>query len=322
MAAMTSKFRLMPLLALVIAAPLAGCGPGTGITNIFGDPVPKFDTYAAAGQLGLTVVHTSRTSATLRGGNNVVVMYSDPAGEVYVNGRCLADSGGIESGDGTLMVPAPLVGRIRASLRSGNGQDNQGVHNSGVVQPLEPPRHPAGTIGRVVLDPGHGGKDPGATSVLGYHEKDLVLGVARMVAAELTAMGVEVIMTRSDDRFIELEDRPAVAARVRADLFVSIHADAAANRSASGFTAYVDRSPNKDSMSAANAILRRMCDNCSPSRGVKNASYRVLVLSRTPAVLIELGFLTNRAEAAMLGSTGYQRKVARAIALGIREALR
>jgi len=323
MTAMTSKLHLMGLLALVIAAPLAGCVQGTGIKP-GGPGAPKLDTYAAAAQLGLTVMHTSRTSATLRGGYNVVVMYSDPAGEVYVNGKSLADSGGIESGDGTLIVPAPLVGRIRAAMRTGYGQDNGNDRIPGVVQPPEPPRHSGKMIGRVVLDPGHGGKDPGTTSVLGHREKDLVLGVAKMVAAELAAMGVEVIMTRSDDRFIELEERPAVAARARADLFVSIHADAAENRSASGFTIYVDRSPSKGSMSAANAILRRMCDNCSPtpSRGVKNASYRVLVYSHTPALLIELGYLSNRGEASLLSTAGYQRTVARAIAAGICDALR
>ncbi len=322
MTAMTSKLRLIPLLALVIAAPLAGCDQGQGIKNPFAPPLAKLDVSAAAAQLGLTVMHTSRTSATLRDGNNVVVMYADPAGEVYINGRSLAGSGGIEPGDGTLILPGPLVQQIRAAMRTRPGDEPRPpeIHAGTGQQPqLIPPAKP---IGRVVIDPGHGGKDPGATSVLGTHEKDLVLGVARMVAAELTAMGVEVVMTRSDDRFIELEDRPAVAARVRADLFVSIHADAAANRSAAGFTAYVDRSPSKGSLTAANSILRRMCDNCSPSRGVKNASYRVLVCSRTPAVLIELGFLTNRTEAALLGSSGYQRTVARAIALGIRDALR
>jgi len=323
MTAMASKLRLMPLLALVIAAPLAGCAQGPGV-NIFGQPEPKLDTYAAAAQLGLTVMHAGRTSATLRGGYNVVVMYSDPAGEVYVNGQALSDSGGIESGDGTLIVPEPLVRRIRAALRSGIAQAGPtvrpGQNPAGV--PGEHLRPPGKAIGRVVLDPGHGGKDPGTTSVLGYREKDLVLDVARMVAADLTAMGVEVIMTRSDDRFIELEERPAIAAQAKADLFVSIHADAASNRSAAGFTAYVDHSPSKGSLSAANSILRRMCDNCSPSRGVKNAGYRVLVCSRTPAVLIELGFLSNRAEAGLLRNPGYQRTVARAIALGICDALR
>lgn len=323
MTAMTSKFRLPPLGALVVAALLAGCtGPGITGGGIFSPRPAKLDTAAAAAQLGLTVMHTSRTSATLRGGYNSVMMYADPVGEVYVNGTSMPDSGGIQAGDGTLLVPELLVRRIRAVLRSGPVARGQ---ESGPDTPEPRPGvtpKPPGRIGRVVLDPGHGGKDPGATSSLGYYEKDLVLGVAKMVAAELTARGVEVIMTRTDDRFIELEDRPAVATRTKSDLFVSIHADAAANRSATGFTAYVDRTPSRKSLAAANAILRRMCDNCSPSRGIKNSSFRVLVQSQTPAVLVELGFLSNRAEATRLGTAAYQRTVARAIALGICDALR
>jgi len=323
MSAMTSKLRLLPFLALVLAAPLAGCTePGITGGNIFAPRAAKFDTATAAAQLGLTVMHTSRTSATLRGGYNSVVMYSDPAGEVYVNGRSMPDSGGIRVANGTLMVPEPLVGRIRVALRSGPGPiATRSEHNT--VKPRRPktPKLP-GRLGRVVLDPGHGGKDPGATSRLGYYEKDLVLGVAKMVAAELTARGVEVIMTRTDDRFIELEDRPAVATRTGADLFVSIHADAAANRSATGFTAYVARKPSRKSIAAANAILRRMSNNGSPNRGIKNANFRVLVYSRTPAVLDELGFLSNRAEAVRLGTASYQRTLAHALALGICDFLR
>ncbi len=323
MTAMTSKYRFGPLGALAIAALLAGCTePGITGGNIFAPRAPKLNTRAAAAQLGLTVMHTSRTSATLRGGYDSVMMYSDPAGEVYVNGRSMPDSGGIQVGDGTLMVPEPLIRRIRAALKSAPGAAApSGTETVKPRQPVTP--KPLGRIGRVVLDPGHGGKDPGATSRLGYYEKDLVLGVAKMVAAELTARGVEVIMTRTDDRFIELEDRPAVAARTGADLFVSIHADAAKNRSARGFTMYVQRSPSRESLALANAILRRMSENCSPpNRGVKNANFRVLVCSRTPAVLVELGFLSNRAEAARLGTAAYQRTVARAVALGIYDALR
>lgn len=322
MTAMTNRFRLLPLGALVVAVLMVGCTPPDITTRRVPPRAPKLDTVAAAAQLGLTVLHTSRSSATLRGGYNSVTMYSDPVGEVYVNGTSMPNSGGIQAGDGTLLVPEPLVRRIRAALRSGLVASGPRPR-PGTVRPGPPVTpNPPGRIGRVVLDPGHGGKDPGAISTMGYYEKDLVLGVAKMVAAELTARGVEVIMTRTDDRFIELENRPAVAARTRSDLFVSIHADAAENRSATGFTAYVSRTPSRKSLAAANAILRRMCDNCSPSRGVKNASYRVLVHSKTPAVLVELGFLSNRAEAARLGTAAYQRTVARAVALGICDTLR
>lgn len=321
MTAMTSKLRLLPSMALFLAAALFGCTP-PNITSGIPARDTNINTSTAAARLGLAVIHTSRTSATLRGGCNSVVMYSDPAGEVYVNGRSMPDSDGIQAENGTLLVPEQLVRRIEAVLRPGPGPGNTTLVREPVVRipPVRPT--PPKRIGRVVLDPGHGGKDPGATSSLGYYEKDLVLAVSKMVAAELTARGVEVIMTRTDDRFLELEDRPAVAARTRSDLFVSIHADAAANRSATGFTAYVDRSPSRESLGAANAILRRMCASCTPSRGVKNADYRVLVHSRTPAVLVELGFLSNRAEARKLNTAAYQRTVAQAVALGIYDALR
>ena len=323
MTAMIRKLRLLPLGVLFVAATLFGCTqPGITGGGALSPRVTKVNTHTAASRLGLAVIHTSRTSATLRGGCNSVVMYSDPAGEVYVNGRSLPDSGGIRAENGTLLVPEKLVRRIGAVLRPGPGPGDTPPIRDPVVPPPVQPRLPK-RIGRVVLDPGHGGKDPGATSSLGYYEKDLVLGVSKMVAAELTARGVEVIMTRTDDRFIELEDRPAVANRTRSDLFVSIHADAAANRSATGFTMYISRSPSRKSLAVANALLRRMCASCGTrSRGVKNADYRVLVHSRVPAVLVELGFLSNRVEARKLNTSAYQRTVARAVALGIYDALR
>ena len=274
----------------------------------------------------MEVTHTSRTSATMRNGSNTVVMYCDPAGEVYVNGHSMPDSGGIESTGGTLLVPDSLIRRIAAILRYKTSPEPTrppahvptGPRRTVTVRPRVPMR----ILGKVVIDPGHGGKDPGTKDAYGRREKDLVLKVGKMVAQELQARGVQVIMTRSDDTFLELEDRPAIAARNHADLFVSIHADWAKNSSAQGFTAYVDRTPSKGSIRLANAILHRMCASCSPSRGVKNADYRVLVHSRTPAVLIELGFMSNRTEARRLAGLDYQHTLARAIAEGICETLR
>ncbi len=325
MTAVLSRFRVAQFSTAIMTMVLVGCVP-TGITGggVFTPRAKKIATPTAAARLGLAVTHTSRTSATLRGGCNSVVMYSDPAGEVYINGRSMADSGGIKAENGTLLVPETLVRRIGAALRPGPGPDpgNRHVVRSNPKR-TEPRRtKPPKPLGRVVLDPGHGGKDPGAISSLGYYEKNLVLGVSKMVAAELAARGVEVILTRTDDRFIELEDRPAVANRAKADLFVSIHADAAANRSAAGFTVYVSRTPSQRTLAAANAVVHRMGASCSPNRGIKNANYRVLVHSRPPAMLVELGFLSNRAEAVKLSKTAYQRTQARAIALGICDSLR
>jgi len=103
-----------------------------------------------------------------------------------------------------------------------------------------PPRHPIPPpIRRVVLDPGHGGHDPGARGKNGTREKDVVLDIALQLSRILSAeYGLDVVMTRSTDVFVELQERTAIANKVGADLFVSIHANAAPNRNANGIETY------------------------------------------------------------------------------------
>ncbi len=96
-----------------------------------------------------------------------------------------------------------------------------------------------GKIRRIVVDPGHGGKDPGAVGPLGMQEKDVVLAMGLSLAKKLRdELGIDVVMTRSTDVFIELQERTAIANQVGADLFVSIHANASLNRNASGIETY------------------------------------------------------------------------------------
>lgn len=94
-------------------------------------------------------------------------------------------------------------------------------------------------IRRIVVDPGHGGKDPGAVGLSGLQEKDVVLSIGLLVAKKLKdEMGIDVVMTRSTDVFIELQERTAIANQVGADLFLSVHVNAALNRKASGIETY------------------------------------------------------------------------------------
>ena len=113
--------------------------------------------------------------------------------------------------------------------------------------PKEPPAHKQalrqklkpGKIRRIVVDPGHGGKDPGAVGHNGTQEKDVVLSMGLILARKLKdELGIDAVMTRSTDVFIELQERTAIANQVGADLFVSIHANASLNRSASGMETY------------------------------------------------------------------------------------
>ena len=117
-------------------------------------------------------------------------------------------------------------------------------------------------VRKIVLDPGHGGKDPGAIGEGGVAEKDIVLSVAKKLAAKLKmAMGIEVVLTRTDDQFIPLEDRTAVANAQNADLFISLHMNASPNGDAKGVeTYYLDNTTDEASMRLAareNATSRK-----------------------------------------------------------------
>ena len=108
-------------------------------------------------------------------------------------------------------------------------------------------------IKRVVLDPGHGGKDPGAIGINGLREKDIVLNVAKKVAKRITTkMGIEVVLTRKTDVFIPLEERTAIANTKNGDLFISIHANAAKSPQAQGIeTYYLDLAGNEEARGLA-----------------------------------------------------------------------
>jgi N-acetylmuramoyl-L-alanine amidase len=108
-------------------------------------------------------------------------------------------------------------------------------------------------IRKIVIDPGHGGKDPGAIGVGGIMEKDLVLGIAKKLAHKLkNEMGVEVVLTRDDDRFVALEDRTHRANAEDADLFISLHMNASASGEARGVeTYYLDNTSDEAALRLA-----------------------------------------------------------------------
>ena len=126
------------------------------------------------------------------------------------------------------------------------------------AKPAKPAAPPA--LRKIVLDPGHGGKDPGAIGVDGIAEKDIVLGVARRLADKLKALGIDVVLTRKDDRFIPLEDRTAIANAESADLFISLHVNASPNSEARGVeTYYLDNTTDEAALRMAareNGIAR------------------------------------------------------------------
>ena len=172
---------------------------------------------------------------------------------------------------------------------------------------------------RIVVDPGHGGKDTGAPAKFrgSLPEKNIVLMISNRLARLLRACGADVIQTRTDDTFIELEARPAISNRARADLFVSIHADAFRNGKAAGATIYIEPHAYWRTVSAARSIERAFKQAGIHCRGVEREEFRVLVKNRRPAILIETGYMTNATESQRLNSNWYRNKIAHVIARGI-----
>jgi len=174
----------------------------------------------------------------------------------------------------------------------------------------------------VVIDPGHGGRDPGAT-VAGVEEKDVNLAIAVRVK-ELSAGGpVEVVLTRSSDRYVGLVERLRFAESLGAALYLSIHANACSDPRVRGVETYVDntRSRGDPSWRLARLVQEAVCRRTgAPDRGVRT---QLLYLrhTRLPAVLVETGYLTNPGERARLLDPAYRERIARGILEGIKAFL-
>ena len=174
----------------------------------------------------------------------------------------------------------------------------------------------------ICIDPGHGGKDPGACAG-GVREKDIALDVAKKIRAHLQAVGYGVILTREQDKFVSLGNRAAEANMWGADLFVSVHCNSASSTSANGMEVYVHTTRSAASTRAANAIYDRLFPASGlRGRGVKAADLAVLRETVMPAVLVELGFISNPSDCAKLTNFAWQDDAAQSIADGIVEALK
>lgn len=164
----------------------------------------------------------------------------------------------------------------------------------------------------IVLDPGHGGKDGGAKSVAGVKEKELTLGTARLLKNKLQSYGARVVLTRSGDEYVPLSARVAAARLYQADAFISLHYDSAADPDASGITIYYyDRFADYELAQSFQGLFRQL--SALPFRGIAFGDYYVLRENEKPSVLLELGYLSNRSDAAVVATNGYQEAVTTAI---------
>jgi N-acetylmuramoyl-L-alanine amidase len=203
-------------------------------------------------------------------------------------------------------------------------------------------RDSARPVRRIVIDPGHGGRDGGTSNAaLKLQEKIFTLDVAERLGGILGQQGFEVVQTRTDDRYLSLAERATQARVAKADLFVSLHFNAAGRAQVHGVETYVMTPQHQRSTSSSqpdpsdqkfepgnthdawNVVLgmqvhHALLDATKPfDRGLKRARFAVLRLAECPAVLVEAGYLSNEAEARKIASRAYRSEIAQAVATGI-----
>jgi len=330
----------------------------------FADPVmvrAAAADFAATTTLVLTLDRSATAVAEPADGGGIVVRFDDASPRLDASSRLRSSRvrSLTSNGQEILIDTGPDIGLLNShSLED----PPRVILEIGRMAPTPPPA-PVRTVERsgpspIVIDPGHGGKDTGAVASNGLSERDLTLAVARRLAAELRARGHAVRLTREDDDGRALTDRTAIANRLDAEIFVSLHANASTFSSVKGAETYYMSLDDKasDAAAAATAKLENEAGNGSDQqseldlilwdlaqasalnesaelavdvqtrlnallglrdRGVKQAPFVVLTGATMPAILVEVGFLSNPAEASRLASAEHQQALARAIALGI-----
>lgn len=169
----------------------------------------------------------------------------------------------------------------------------------------------------IVLDPGHGGNDPGAKGENGTIEKKATLKTAKAVKARLEQTGAKVILTRDYDEYISLRGRTKVASKHNADAFVSLHFDSLENEdeSVSGQTTYYYSSADKGLAKSINRSLGNTLP--TTNRGARVGDFYVVRENSQPAVLLELGYLSSKADENNINSSSYRAQIAEGVTEGL-----
>lgn len=178
---------------------------------------------------------------------------------------------------------------------------------------------------KVVIDPGHGGPDPGAVGIGGLRETDVVLDVCLQIARLLQARGVQVLMTRTSEVDVDLPPRVALANSSGAELFVSVHANALsmARPDVNGIETFFFEGEGSSSRRLAVALQEQMVaiSPGTPDRGVRTGRFFVIRRTVMPSALVEMGFLTGAIDSRRLADANFRRRMALALSAGILNAL-
>lgn len=249
-----------------------------------------------------------RIYVDLKGG-----MVDIPRESMYVDNGLMARVRKGPSQDGSTRVVLELDQPLRYEA-------HQSADKQSVILALsrsEPRTVPGADEDRVTIDPGHGGNDPGTIGSAGSYEKTVTLAIASKVSSLLEKSGMDVQMTRSRDESLMLWPRVDMGDEFKSDAFVSIHMNSAPSRSTQGIETYYF---TPESIPLARSIHRKLVAQLGqPDRGIRRANFVVVKYSRMPAVLVEVGYLSNPREESMLNNADYQQKAAEAIKVGIQD---
>lgn len=194
------------------------------------------------------------------------------------------------------------------SLHYITNHDGEPVDRSSAKHDSVPPNNE-----RIVLDPGHGGKDSGAVAN-GLMEKDIVLDISKRTRDILENAGFTVLMTRDEDVFVSLEERTAMANDWGADQFISIHANGFSDPAANGVETYYFPGSAAGKHMAANVQNQLVENTDRTDRGIFEKAFYVIYHTAMPAILVETGFVSNADDASQLADANYRQTVAEAIA--------
>ena len=219
----------------------------------------------------------------------------------------------------------PVGGNVRIAVNPPPAQVPINVNTpkrypANKIDPTPTVRPPSNGKVLVVIDPGHGGRDPGAINADGLREVDVIMPIAKRVADILAKQGIAVKMTRTGDEYVGLDERVAISRDAGASLFVSIHANSIDGRpDVNGLELYHYNLGQSFAETVQSAVLDYVNKNgfYLADRKVRSARFLVLRKSSIPAILVETGYLTSEAEAARLRRDDYQKVMAEGIARGI-----
>ncbi len=175
---------------------------------------------------------------------------------------------------------------------------------------------------KVVIDAGHGGSDVGATRE-GIYEKDITLAIAKMVEKNLNNKGVKTTMTLEKDKTVSLQERCDISNETRPDLFVSVHVNSSVNNAIYGVETHWWK---QDSVKYAETVHKHLGKNFNKwktkDRGLFKSQFYVINHTEAPAILVEIGFISNENERAAISTQKRQTEIAKAISEGIMDYLK